>query len=332
MAERFEAFVIRRADGIVRCGLEEMTLADLGPGDVLIRVHYSSINYKDALAATGAAPIVRRFPLVGGIDLAGEVVESCRPDLVPGTLVLACSDGLGETLNGGYAEFARLPGECVVRIPATLDCRSAMGIGTAGLAAALAIQRLEENGQRPERGPLIVTGATGGVGSLAIDMLAGLGYRVAALTGKMAEEPYLKKLGAYEVIDRAALSLGHKPLESALWGGAIDTLGGELLAWLTRTVRPLGNIASVGLAAGAELRTTVMPFILRGVSLLGINAAAMPPEIRAGLWKRLGGDLRPRHLDRIVTAEIRLADLPAHFDAIAGGHAHGRTVVRVLPS
>jgi NADPH2:quinone reductase len=309
--------------------LERLSLEDLSAGDVLIRVAYSDINYKDALAATGAGRITRKLPLVGGIDLAGTVEESSVAELRRGDAVLVTGCGLSETRDGGYAEFARVPAQAVVSIPRGLDAASAMALGTAGFAAARAILRMEANGQHPGLGPVVVTGATGGVGSLAIDMLAARGYEVVAVTGKADAEQYLRALGARHVLLRSELRLGSQPLESALWGGAIDNLGGEVLSWLLRTTHERGSVASVGLAASAELALTVMPFILRGVSLLGISSGGLPREQRLAVWSQLAGDLRPRHLERIVTREISLQQLPAAFDAYLAGEITGRTRVRI---
>lgn len=328
MSERFSALRIHRNDGVVRSELEELSLDDLSPGNVLIRVEYSSINYKDALAATGSAPILRRFPLVGGIDLAGEVLESSDEKCLPGEKVAVLGGGLGENRDGGYARFARVESDRVVSLPEGIDTRRAMAIGTAGFTAALAVHRLERNGQRPELGPMVVTGATGGVGTIAIDLLAGRGYNVTALTGKTDEAGFLQRLGATEILDRRDVEPVTKPLGRGLWGGAVDNLGGEILGWLTRTVRPWGNIASIGLAAGAGLSTTVMPFILRNVSLIGVNME-VDSQLRRRIWKRLGTDLRPRHLDRIATREVTLQDLPSCFDGYMAGTITGRTVVRI---
>lgn len=328
MSERFSALRIHRNDGVVRSELEELTLDDLSPGNVLIRVEYSSINYKDALAATGSAPIVQRFPLVGGIDLAGEVLECTDGRCRPGDKVVVLGGGIGESRDGGYAQFARVESDRVVHLPEGIDTRRAMAIGTAGFTAALAVHRLEHNGQRPELGPMIVTGATGGVGTIAIDLLAGRSYEVTALTGKTSESDYLQKLGAGEIVDRRAVEPVTKPLGRGLWGGAVDNLGGEILSWLTRTVRPWGNIASIGLAAGAGLSTTVMPFILRNVSLIGVNME-VESRLRRHIWERLAGDLRPRHLERIATREVTFAELPPRFDDFMAGSVTGRTVVRI---
>ncbi|HEX7080996.1 MAG TPA: acryloyl-CoA reductase [Gammaproteobacteria bacterium] len=332
MTESFRAFRIHESNGGIRAALERLTLADLGAGDVVIRVTYSSINYKDALAATGAGSILRRFPLVGGIDLAGTVLESDDARFAPGDEVLVCGCGLGETHDGGYAEIARVPGDWVVPMPPGLDARRAMAIGTAGLTAALAIHRLERNGQHPALGPILVTGATGGVGSIAIDLLSGRGYETVALTGKPDAHAYLESLGAARIVDRRGLELAGKPLGPATWGGGVDAVGGDVLAWLIRTTRANGNIASIGLAGGAALATTVLPFILRGVSLLGINSVSIEPGLRADLWTRLGAAHAPRNLDRIAAREVSLDELPGAFRALLDGAVVGRVIVRVAGS
>jgi len=328
VSDAFRAFRIHRNDNVVAGRLESVTLDELTPGNVVVRVEYSSINYKDALAATGAGRILRSFPLVGGIDLAGEVVASDDAAFTPGQKVVAVGCELSETRDGGYAEFARLDGSMLEPIPDALDTRSAIVIGTAGFAAAVAVHRLERNGQTPEHGPILVTGATGGVGSLAIDMLAARGYEVVALTGKPEAAEYLHTLGARDVLDRKSLTLGNRPLETARWGGAVDNLGGDVLAWITRTTKPWGNIASVGLAASAALETTVMPFILRAVSLLGVNME-VGPALRAEIWQRLGTDLRPAHLDAIATREVSLDELAACFAGFLDAAEIGRTLVRI---
>jgi len=328
-AGSFRAYRIHERDRQVEARFDDLTLDDLGKGEVLIRVGYSGINYKDALAATGAGKILRRYPLVGGIDLAGEVVSSQVDAFRSGDPVLVTGCGLSETHNGGYAGFARVPAEWVIAIPPGLDTFHAMAIGTAGFTAALAIHRLEHNGLMPDKGRVVVTGATGGVGSIAIDMLATRGYEVVAVTGKDESHDYLQSLGAREILLRQALNLGSKPLEGTLWAGAIDNVGGDLLTWLTRTTNFWGSIASVGLAGGHELHTTVMPFILRGVNLLGINSSATPRALRLEIWKRIATDLKPMHLDRIVTRTIAFDELPEAFDAYLKGGVVGRTVVRV---
>lgn len=325
----FRAYRINKQDTGIVAGFEQMSVDDLTGGNVVIKVSHSTINYKDALAATGAGKILRRFPLNGGIDLAGEVVTSEDPGLAPGAPVLVNGCGLGESVDGGYSEYARVASASVVPIPEGMDAFQAMQIGTAGYTAALAIHRMEQNGQRPEDGPVVVTGATGGVGSIAIDMLDGRGYEVVAVTGKAAGADYLESIGARRVLDRGSIDPGKRPLEKAEWAGAIDNLGGEILAWLTRTVDYGGNIASVGLAASPALNTTVMPFILRAVCLLGINSVDTPRDLRLAVWSRIGTDLRPRHLDRIGHRTIGFDELPGAFQAYLDGAVTGRTVVRI---
>ena len=295
----------------------------------MIRGAYSSINYKDALAGTGTGRILRRFPLVGGVDIAGTVVSSSDPRVAEGDEVIVNGCGLSETHDGGFAEYARVRGEWTTPMPAGLDARTAMGLGTAGFTAALAIYRMEQNGQAPEHGPIAVDGATGGVGSVAIDMLSQRGYSVTALTSKTTANEYLQGLGASEILNIKDLELGERPLEKAIWGAAIDNLGGAVLAWLTRTTKPYGNIASIGLVTGIELSMTVMPFILRCISLLGINSVDVPRDLRIAVWNRIAGDLAPAHLDQIANREIALADLPHYFADYIDGNVTGRTIVRL---
>jgi len=325
----FRAFRIHSEGGKIVARFEDLTLDDLAAGEVVIRVACSDINYKDALAATGAGRILRRYPLVGGIDLAGSVESSTDARFREGDPVLVTGCGLSETHDGGYALFARVPGDWVIPMPPGLDARTAMSLGTAGFTAALAIHRMEQNGQTPEAGPIVVTGATGGVGSVAVDMLATRGYRVVAVSGKADAAEYLRALGAAEVLPRQSLDLGSRPLEAARFAGAIDNLGGEVLTWLTRTVDFWGNIASIGLASSPELKTTVMPFILRGVALLGINSSATRREWRLAVWQRIATDLRPRQLARIVTRTIDFAQLPEAFPDYLAGRVTGRTLVRI---
>jgi acrylyl-CoA reductase (NADPH) len=325
----FKAFRIHEIDKRIVARFDTISLDELTAGEVVIRVRYSTINYKDALAATGSARILRRYPLVAGIDLAGQVVSSSDVRFTPDDSVLVTGCGLSETHDGGYAEYARVRAEWVIPLPTGLALADSMRIGTAGFTAALAIHRMEENGQAPGKGPIAVTGASGGVGSLAIDMLAGRGYEVVAVSGKPDAGAYLKSIGAARVLSRQAINLGKRPLEAAEWAGAIDAVGGEILAWLTRTVDYCGNIASIGLAAGAELHTTVMPFILRGVNLLGINSVANPRAQRLRVWERIATDLRPRHLDRICPRSIDFDDLPGAFSAYIAGTVQGRTLVRI---
>jgi len=326
---RFKAFRIHSEGGRIAGRFEPLTLDDLSPGEVVIRVTHSDINYKDALAATGAGKILRRYPLVGGIDLAGVVESSTDRSYPAGTAVLVTGCGLSETHDGGYAQFARVPADWVIPMPPGLDAATAMALGTAGFTAALAIHRMEQNGQLPAGGPIAVTGASGGVGSIAIDILSARGYRVVAVSGKADAAPYLKELGASEVLLRQDIDFGSRPLETARFAGAIDNLGGDTLAWLTRTVDYWGNIASIGLASGPQLTTTVMPFILRGVALLGINSSATRREWRLAVWQRIATDLRPRHLARIVTRTIAFDELPEAFAPYIDGRVTGRTVVRI---
>ncbi|MGH8501453.1 MAG: oxidoreductase [Gammaproteobacteria bacterium] len=325
--QNFQAFRIHDEGGNTRAGVETLTLDELSAGEVVIQAHYSSVNYKDALAGTGKGKILRRSPLVGGIDVSGVVSGSDDSRFQPGDQVLVTGCGLSEVHDGGYAEYVRVPADSVIRIPAGLDLFQAMALGTAGFTAALAIKRLEENHQTPGLGPILVTGATGGVGSFAIDMLSGLGFDVVALSGKPDAAAYLKSLGASRVMDRHELKLDVGPLGKTRWGGVIDNVGGDILAALIRAVRPWGNVVSIGLAAGVKLEMTVMPFILRGVGLLGVTSANCPQVWRQPLWERLGRDLRPRHLDSIVTETVTLEQLPSVFERMLAGQTRGRVVV-----
>jgi NADPH2:quinone reductase len=329
--DRFRAYRIDQEDGNIVAGFKELSLDDLTEGNVVVRVSHSTINYKDALAATGAGKILRRYPLNGGIDLAGVVVSSEDTDFQPGTEVLVNGCGLSETVDGGYSEYARVDSKSLVVIPAGMTAVEVMQIGTAGYTAALAIHRMEQNGQSPEQGPVVVTGATGGVGSVAIDMLNVRGYEAVALTGKGSEEAYLRKIGASQIILRDELDLGKRPMEKALWAGAIDNLGGDYLTWLTRTVDYGGNIASIGLASSFALQTTVLPFILRAVCLLGINSVDTPRDLRQTVWARIGSDLKPQHLDTIGHRTISFDELPGAFQGYIDGTIKGRTVVEITP-
>lgn len=325
----FRAYRIDQEDKKIVAGFTTINLDDLTDGDVVIKVSHSTINYKDALAATGAGRILRAFPLNGGIDLAGTVVSSDSDEFAEGDAVLVNGCGLSETRDGGYAEYARVPADAVVPVPDGMSAFEAMQIGTAGFTAALAIHRMEQNGQLPENGPVVVTGATGGVGSIAVDMLAGRGYEAVALTGKADQADYLQSIGARRVLVRGDVDFGKRPMEKAEWAGGIDNLGGDALTWLTRTVDYGGNIASIGLAASHELNTTVIPFILRAVCLLGINSVDTPRELRLGVWNRIGGDLKPQHLDTIAANTISFDELPDAFQAFIDGKVTGRTVVEI---
>jgi NADPH2:quinone reductase len=327
--DQFRAYRIDEQDGKIAAGFQELSVDDLTEGNVVVKVSHSTINYKDALAATGAGKILRRYPLNGGIDLAGTVVSSEDTAFEPGMAVLVNGCGLSETRDGGYSEYARVDSNSLVPIPDGLDAAQAMQLGTAGYTAALAIHRMEQNGQQPENGPVVVTGATGGVGSIAIDMLAGRGYEVVAVTGKSSEEDYLRKLGASRILLRDEIDFGKRPLERAEFAGAIDNLGGDYLTWLTRTTDYGGNIASIGLAASPALNTTVIPFILRAVCLLGINSVDTPRDLRLAVWSRIAADLKPRHLDVIGSVTVDFDDLPGCFQDYVDGKVTGRVVVRI---
>ena len=322
----FRAYRIFEEGGQSAGRFVELTLDDLDPGEVVIQVHYSSINYKDALAATGAGKVIRRFPCVGGVDAAGVVASSSDIRFKAGDEVIVTGYGMGVEHDGGYAEYVRVPADWVVPLPQNLTLFEAMALGTAGFAAALSIHRLEQNELRPESGRVVVTGATGGVASLAIQMLAQLGYHVVALTGKDGEHDYLKSLGAAEILPRKGLQMGTRPLEKTQWAGALDAVGGETLAWLTRTMQQNGVIASFGNAGGIELHTTVLPFILRGVRLIGIDSAATATPLRRAIWQRLSTDLRPKLLAQVAHT-IPFVELPQVFLQLLQGKRRGRTVV-----
>jgi acrylyl-CoA reductase (NADPH) len=328
--DNFKALRIHQEDKSVTARVEELGLEDLNEGEVVIKVAWSCVNYKDALAVSGAGKILRTSPLVGGIDVAGVVISSTDDRYSEGDEVVVTSAGLSETRDGGYAEYARLAADSVIPLPEGFAMRAAMALGTAGFTAALAVHRMEQNGQTPGLGPVAVSGATGGVGSVAIDLLAGRGYEVHAISSKAAESgDYLRALGAAEVISPADLDMGSRPLEKAIWGGAVDNLGGDMLGWFTRSTRYGGNVASIGLAASHKLETTVMPFILRGVNLLGINAVDTPRELRLEVWQRLGSDLKPRHLEQIVNGEIGLDELVACMQDWLDGRVTGRKLVKL---
>jgi acrylyl-CoA reductase (NADPH) len=329
--ETYRAFRIHQDAQGHRAGLEQLPKPSPAEGEVLVRVAYSSVNYKDALAGTGRGKILRTFPLVGGVDAAGIVEQSNDGRYRTGDAVLATGWGLSFDHDGAYAEYLCVPAAWLVPIPEGLDTRSAMILGTAGLTAALAVHRMLVNGQHPELGPILVTGASGGVGCMAIGIFARLGYEVVALSGKAELEDWLKGIGADRVIGRDALADAKRPLEKALWGGAVDNVGGEILAQITRTIAPNGNIASIGLAGSHLLETTVMPFILRGASLLGCNSVDIPQPLRVDLWRHLASDWRPADLDALVGGTLDLDALPRTFEQMLGGKTHGRLLVRVAP-
>lgn len=330
LPDSFRAFRIHSSGrDDYRAGLESMKVDALSPGEVVIKSAFSSVNYKDALAGTGKGRILRRFPLNGGIDVAGHVVASSDPAFKEGDAVLCTGSGLSETRDGGYAEYARLESKWTIPLPAGLSLEESMVIGTAGFTAALALYRMEQNGQSPEMGPVVVTGASGGVGMLALDILTRAGYEAHAITGKFEHLDFLTGLGASQVISRKDLHWGQNPLEKASWAGAIDNVGDEMLAGLTRVIQPYGNIASCGLAGGHALATTVMPFIIRGVSLLGIASSGTARDIRDAVWQRLAGAWKPAHLDRIRTREVDLDGLSGVFEGMLAGGSFGRTLVRI---
>jgi putative YhdH/YhfP family quinone oxidoreductase len=326
--DTFRAYRITEVDKqSVKAEFVECTLDDLDPGEVVVRVAYSDVNYKDALAATGKGRILLRASCIGGIDLSGTVVSSTDARFAKGDAVLATSYDIGVKHHGGYAEYARLPADWVVKVPQGLSLWDAMALGTAGFTAGLAIVRMESNGLKPDNGPVIVSGATGGVGSIAIDSLARLGYEVVALTGKAAESEYLARLGAKEVKLRSTLDLAKiRPLDKALWAGAVDNLGGDVLAWMASGMKIGGCIASIGLAASHALNTTVMPFILRGVSLLGVDSVNCPMPVRQEVWRRLASDMRPGHLKEICRT-VPFGQLPSVFDDFIASRIRGRVVI-----
>jgi len=325
----FKALRVHQGEGGIRCAVDALRLDDLSQGAVVLRVHWSAINYKDALAATGAGRIMRDFPRVAGVDASGVVTESADPRFKAGDPVLVTGFDFGVAHDGGFAEYARVPADWLVPLPAGLDLRQAMILGTAGFTVGLGLKRLADVGHDPALGPMLVTGATGGVGSLAVAMLAGLGYEVHALTGKAGQVDYLKGLGAAEVLLRQDLELSGRPLEKGRFGGGFDTLGGPILGWLLAGTREWGSVVACGLAAGSDLPTTVMPFILRGVSLLGVTSVSCPPRWREAVWQRLADDWKPAGLDALAAREVTLDDLPGVFDGFIQARALGRTLVRI---
>ncbi|MEA2286191.1 MAG: acrylyl-CoA reductase [Solirubrobacteraceae bacterium] len=330
LPQRFRALVADRDGDDVRRELRELSADDLPEGDVTVRVDWSSVNYKDALAVSPKGRVARGYPLVPGIDLAGEVIASDGAGVSPGDQVIVHGYDLGVAHHGGFSEVARVPAGWVVPLPDGLDAREAMALGTAGFTAALSIVRLEEHGISPGSGPVLVLGATGGVGSTAVAMLAQLGFEVHASTGKEDEADFLRRLGATEVLSREETSAeSRRPMDSERWAAAVDPVGGAALAYVLRTLRYGGAVASSGLTGGTDLQTTVFPFILRGVSLLGIDSVATPMDVRRRVWERMATDLRPSVLEEQITREIALDDVSPHLDEVLAGRARGRTVVRV---
>ncbi len=325
----FRAFRIHNDDAGYRGNFETINADALSPGEVLVQVAYSSINYKDALAGTGKGKILRQYPLNGGIDVAGHVVASTDPTFKEGDAVLCTGSGLSETRDGGYGEYIRLPSAWTIALPKGLSLRESMIIGTAGFTAALALLRMEDNRQTPALGPIAVTGASGGVGMLAIDIYTRAGYAVRAISGKAAHFDFLRDLGAAECIDRHQLAFSGKPMDSVRFGGALDNVGGATLAGLLPLIAPYGNVAICGNAGGIAFESTVMPFIIRGASLLGIASAGTARELRDRVWQHLSSDWKPQHLERIATREVTLDQLPEVFTRMLEGESFGRTVVRI---
>lgn len=327
--KNFPAFRIHSDPKNTRAGIEQLSIEDLCEGEVVIHVKYSSINYKDALAGTGTAQILRRSPLVGGIDLAGEVVESSSGEFSQGDQVIVNGSGLSEVHDGGYAEFARVPADWVVPLPAGLSLAQSMIIGTAGFTAALSIYLMQQNNQNIEDGPIVVTGASGGVGSFAINLLHKLGYETIAVTGKKSAHGYLHDLGATKVVGREKIQIDEGVLEKTRWAGAIDNVGGDTLSALVRACKPWGNVVSVGIAGGVNFSLSAMPFIIRGVNLLGVSSSNCPQPLRKEIWNRLGDDLHPDQLAKIKTQTAKLEDLPNYFEKLLNNEIQGRILVEI---
>ena len=324
----FKAFRISQSGDRTSGQIVDVTLDDLTPGDVVIKAAYSSVNYKDALAATGGAPIIRKFPRIGGIDVAGTVASSTDARFKEGDQVVVTGYDLGVGNDGGYSQFVRVPADWVVKLPPSLTLFESMALGTAGFTAALSVIRLEQNGLKPGAGPVIVTGATGGVGSIAVAILAGLGYDVTAATGKDSEHEYLKSLGAKTVMPRPAIEQTPGPIGKATWAGAVDPVGGDVLAWLAKTMAYGASIANSGLTGGVDVHTSVIPFILRGVNWLGIDSVMCPMPPRLEVWRRLASDMKPKTLTSIAR-EIPMTGLSDAFVTLASGQARGRFVVNL---
>lgn len=327
MKKSFRAYRIDQTPDGIKGRVETLAWDDLAPNEIIIEGHFSSVNYKDALAGTGRGKILRRFPLIGGIDVAGTIVSATAGGFHPGDPVIVTGCGIGETVDGGYSEFISVPAAAVVPLPKGLSLEESMVLGTAGFTAALSLFRLEQNNQNPQKGPVVISGASGGVGSIATDILAGQGYEVWAISGKESARPFLEEMGARKVLSAQQLELGARPLETVRFAGAIDNVGGEFLAGLLRHVDLWGNVASVGLASGAEFQATVMPFILRGVSLLGISSNNCPRELRLELWKRLAGLWKPKHLKKIHARTVTLDQLSDAFHSLLDRRSTGRIVV-----
>lgn len=317
-------------DKVVFHRLEQVALESLCDGEVVVRVHYSGVNYKDALAATGKGAILKKFPLNGGIDFTGIVESSTDERYKKGQAVLVNGCGLGEVHDGGLSEYARVPADWIIPIPDGLTMKECMILGTAGFTAGLAIHRMLVNGQTPDKGPIVITGASGGVGSNAISMLTGLGYQTIAVSGRREFFEYLSSLGADKVCSVEELNLSNRPLDKGIFGGAVDSVGGNLLSQILAHTNLWGNVASIGLADTHEYNSTVFPMILRGVSLLGVSSTNCPMALRTEIWHRLGADLKPQHLDKILTEEVKLKDVSAVFEELLNRKRYGRTIVNCL--
>jgi NADPH2:quinone reductase len=324
----FKAFRVFQSDNKIEGSVVDLEQEVLGDGDVVFKVAYSSVNYKDALAATGrAGKVMRRYPLVGGIDSAGVVEQSSHPAFKPGDSVICTSYDMGVSHDGGFSHYCRVPSQWLVPLPKGLSLLEAMSLGTAGYTAALAIELLEQNGLKPEGGPIVINGATGGVGSILVDILSGLDYEVTALTGKRQSEAYLQHLGAKTILPREAAAVSARPLEKSQWAAAFDSVGSDQLTWLTKTMKQNGLIACFGNAGGIEFTGNVLPFILRGLRLIGVDSVLTPISIRQHIWNRLATDLKPRHLPSIVTTTLSLDQLKPYFELMLDGQVTGRAVV-----
>lgn len=330
METQFNAFIVNKTEDDFSAKLQKVTMDDLSPGEVTIKVSYSSVNYKDGLASIPNGKIVRSYPFIPGIDLAGTVVNSKDKRFSEGDNVIVTSYELGVSHTGGYSEYARVPADWIVPLPEGLSMEEAMILGTAGFTAALSIHRLEENGLQPDKGSVLVTGATGGVGSIAVAMLASRGYHVTASTGKESEREYLKQIGATEVISREEVTgEKYRPLDKQLWAAAVDPVGGSTLSSIISKLQYNGSVAVSGLTGGTEVPTTVFPFILRGVNILGIDSVYCPMETRKELWSRMATDLKPSDHLHTIKQVVTLENLPETLSTILKGGARGRTIVKV---